>query len=70
MATAGFLFGKIMNKYDSGWHEWFAWYPIKYKGKYVWLTKLWRRYEFHEVFGLGTCSYYEFTTLEDYLASK
>lgn len=26
------------------WEEWYAWRPVKIKGKYVWLKKIYRRY--------------------------
>lgn len=22
---------------QTAWHEWFAWYPVKYDGEYMWL---------------------------------
>lgn len=27
----------------SQWQEWYAWRPVKMKGKYVWLKKIYRR---------------------------
>lgn len=34
----------IPRKTELGaWQEWFAWRPIKMKGKYVWLKKIYRR---------------------------
>jgi hypothetical protein len=25
------------------WQEWFAWYPVKYNGKRIWFTSIFRR---------------------------
>lgn len=34
----------IPRKTELGvWQEWYAWRPVKMKGKYVWLKKIYRR---------------------------
>jgi hypothetical protein len=55
---------------QNDWEEWFAWYPITHKGEFIWFKKIWRRFEYVEVHGFGTCMWVEYATLEDYLATK
>ena len=30
-------------KYNRPWEKWFAWYPVKVCGRYVWLKAVYRR---------------------------
>ena len=40
----GYQGGNIYRKQTFGdWQEWFAWRPVKVKGKRVWLKKVFRR---------------------------
>jgi hypothetical protein len=51
------------------WREWFAWYPVKYNGKYIWLTTIYRRTrKVHGREGIWTQKQY--ITLHDYLKNK
>jgi hypothetical protein len=59
-----------MHYFRSEWEEWFAWYPVTCNGQFIWLRKIWRRFDLVEAYGLGTATYVEYTTMEDYLASK
>lgn len=31
-------------KDPSPWKDWYAWYPVKIKGKWVWLKTVYRKY--------------------------
>ena len=36
--------GYVPRRTELGaWQEWYAWRPVKMKGKYVWLKKIYRR---------------------------
>jgi len=30
--------------YPDPWESWFAWYPVRVKGKWTWLRKVYRKY--------------------------
>lgn len=30
----------------DNWHIWFAWYPVKVQGQWVWLQKIARSFDF------------------------
>jgi hypothetical protein len=50
----------------SPWCKWFAWHPVKVKGKRVWLRTVYRRgVEMHTPGGLWTL--YEYGTIFDVL---
>ena len=38
---------KRMEKYDC-WHWWFAWYPVRVKGRWVWLRPVKRRSSYND----------------------
>lgn len=47
------------------WKEVRAWQPVEIQGKKYWLTKVWRRFVYDSDVG----SYWEYTTLQDYLTN-
>lgn len=44
METSQDFSGNIVRKLELGpWKPWFAWRPVKFKGKRVWMKKIYRR---------------------------
>lgn len=57
----------IFPKYS--WEQWFAWYPVKVKGKRRWLTKVCRRVRMHRE-DVNIYAGYEYGDLFDVLREE
>ena len=33
---------KWEDRWENTWHKWFAWYPIKINGQFIWFDYVWR----------------------------
>ena len=57
--------GEVARKIKTGpWTEWFAWHPVKLKGKRVWLKKIFRR-RINTYVDMDDWSRYEYGTAFD-----
>ena len=64
--------GKVNYNYSSvyrkvtylPWNKWFAWYPVKVHGNYIWLKTIYRRC-INNYVDMDDWSYYEYGTIFD-----
>lgn len=69
MFDSGVSAGPISRPPKGDWEQWFAWYPVKVKGKRRWLTKVCRRVRMHRE-DVNIYAGYEYGDLFDVLREE